>query len=515
MYEPSFSVPQNPAALSQFVAMELQRLALALSSAGKVVPLTSDQLASPSAAVLADLNAIYRLNVSPYTRYYSDGADLVQVPDASSSLANGDAGGLVVANNGATLAPKVGMRFTSDTGSTADSDPGAGLLKWNHATQSSATVLYVDIAETGGVDISDRIKLLSQGCILRIEQEDDSTRWQEWLLQGVVAASGYYKFSVIGVEFGSAIVDDKLIRVFVSGVSQGYLGGLSGDVTAVTYNSDGSVNAITIGGLTWTCGYNSNGTLATETITLTGADLVRTYAYDANGRYTGVSGAVERSGGIEMTWAQAKDLKTVIQSGSDSVEANGVRIFVTDIGSLVDSGGTKVPGASLEWRSTSATTGYWHAPGGVPYVNFTDSSAHASASESAALKTLTIPAVLLGPYGYVEIEHASDWGTTDVGTKQARAKVNGTSVHAIAASATGSSSKLGRVRVYNRGSVSSQFYVNAALANSGYGDSSSQFSTLSVNTDTTDLSITFTQENSSASDSTKFIYVSAVVRHSQ
>jgi hypothetical protein len=39
--------------------------------------LTAAQIASPSAAMLADLNATYRLNVAPYTRYQSTGTMLV------------------------------------------------------------------------------------------------------------------------------------------------------------------------------------------------------------------------------------------------------------------------------------------------------------------------------------------------------------------------------------------------------------------------------------------------------
>lgn len=42
-------------------------------------PLSSAQIASPTAAMLADLNATYQLNVAPYSRYYSDGQQLVPI----------------------------------------------------------------------------------------------------------------------------------------------------------------------------------------------------------------------------------------------------------------------------------------------------------------------------------------------------------------------------------------------------------------------------------------------------
>lgn len=40
-------------------------------------PLSTDQIASPSAAILADLNATYQLEEYPYSRYYSDGTQLL------------------------------------------------------------------------------------------------------------------------------------------------------------------------------------------------------------------------------------------------------------------------------------------------------------------------------------------------------------------------------------------------------------------------------------------------------
>lgn len=43
------------------------------------VDLSAAQIASPTPAMVADLNATYRLNVAPYTRYQSNGNDLVAV----------------------------------------------------------------------------------------------------------------------------------------------------------------------------------------------------------------------------------------------------------------------------------------------------------------------------------------------------------------------------------------------------------------------------------------------------
>lgn len=47
------------------------------------VDLTTAQVAAPSAAMLADLNATYRLNVAPYTRFMSNGTRLVSMSGTS------------------------------------------------------------------------------------------------------------------------------------------------------------------------------------------------------------------------------------------------------------------------------------------------------------------------------------------------------------------------------------------------------------------------------------------------
>lgn len=68
------------------------------------VDLTAAQIASPTALMIADLNATYRLNVAPYTRYQSDGTTLQAVTAGGVFLPL--AGGTVTGNvavTGSTL----------------------------------------------------------------------------------------------------------------------------------------------------------------------------------------------------------------------------------------------------------------------------------------------------------------------------------------------------------------------------------------------------------------------------
>ena len=46
-------------------------------------PLSQAQIDAPSAAMIADLNATYQLNAAPYSRYYSDGTQLLPLGGSS------------------------------------------------------------------------------------------------------------------------------------------------------------------------------------------------------------------------------------------------------------------------------------------------------------------------------------------------------------------------------------------------------------------------------------------------
>jgi hypothetical protein len=65
------------------------------------IDVTAAQVASPSAAMLADLNATFRLSVAPYSRYYSTGTALVGIPGLTGAAgATGGAAGAPVALTG-------------------------------------------------------------------------------------------------------------------------------------------------------------------------------------------------------------------------------------------------------------------------------------------------------------------------------------------------------------------------------------------------------------------------------
>lgn len=105
-----------------------------------------------------------------------------------------------------------GLTFTSDTDSTADSDPGNGLFKWNNATQGSATVLYFDNLTADGITSATFFASLGSGGFIYLQQSDDASKWQLWKWTATpTAGAGYYKFTVTLQANGGTIADAKTV----------------------------------------------------------------------------------------------------------------------------------------------------------------------------------------------------------------------------------------------------------------------------------------------------------------
>lgn len=149
-----------------------------------------------------------------------------------------DNGFLLVAGSGGGGGGGVGLtglQFTSDTGSTADSDPGNGLFKWNNATEASATSLFFDNQTADGVSMATFYASLSANGFIYIEQDDDPTKWQLWKWTAVTSASGYYKFPVTLQANGGSIADDKTTLVnFMPAGSATAWGAITGTLASQT-----------------------------------------------------------------------------------------------------------------------------------------------------------------------------------------------------------------------------------------------------------------------------------------
>lgn len=120
----------------------------------------------------------------------------------------------------------VGVQFTADTSSTSDADPGAGNIRWNHATQASATVIYLDDASADGAALTAIWPRLNAGGVMFLQHATDQDIWQIWEFTAINDASGYAKLTVtLWGASGSFADNDPMLVTLEKGQAPGVGGG--------------------------------------------------------------------------------------------------------------------------------------------------------------------------------------------------------------------------------------------------------------------------------------------------
>lgn len=136
---------------------------------------------------------------------------------------------------GGSGSASVAVQYVADTGSTADSDPGAGLLKWNNATQASATQLFLDDDTDDGVTLTALWAGLDAGGFLYLQSAADQDTWQIWEITSVTDATGYVKLGVALLANGGSFTDgDSMLVTLQQG--PGGSGDVVGPASSVANN---------------------------------------------------------------------------------------------------------------------------------------------------------------------------------------------------------------------------------------------------------------------------------------
>jgi hypothetical protein len=185
--------------------------------------------------------------------------------------------------------------------STTDGDPGAGILRFNHATYASVTEIYIDDADSnGGATQADTATWgASTSTIkgyLHIVDINDATTYARFKITAAVDdATGYNKITVVHLASNNTFSADDELSVHFTGVglkgdtgstgSQG-IQGPSGDITGVTAGTN-----LSGGGTSGTVTLN----LADATVSAKGA------ASFATADFTVTSGAVSLQGVVVKT----------------------------------------------------------------------------------------------------------------------------------------------------------------------------------------------------------------------
>ncbi len=84
--------------------------------------------------------------------------------------------------------------YTFDTGTT-DADPGSGKLRFDNATVSSVTHIYVDVLDSNGTDVTTWLNNMGGG-VVKLFNNSDPTKFAIFTVGSVTSVAGYDKLNV-------------------------------------------------------------------------------------------------------------------------------------------------------------------------------------------------------------------------------------------------------------------------------------------------------------------------------
>jgi hypothetical protein len=143
------------------------------------------------------------------------GADTVLISDASDSNATKTA---TIASIAVAAQAPTAFVYEIELGSTTDADPTDGLLKFNHATPSSATFLYIDDAEANLIDLSTYYASLPAVGWVMLFSRLDPAEWMIFKWSAITDGAGYFKFAVVHQASAGSFVDaDDVLVSFYPG----------------------------------------------------------------------------------------------------------------------------------------------------------------------------------------------------------------------------------------------------------------------------------------------------------
>jgi hypothetical protein len=300
-------------------------------------------------------------------------------------------------------APENGVKFAFES-TTTDTDQGAGKVWLNHGTPSSATVLYVDDVEAGGVSVNawvdtwdDVSNAVARGMIY-IASYGATNAIQVYKVTGAVtSASTYSKIAVTHVLTVGTISDgDSIGLTFVPGGADG-----SGDMTAANNLSDVASAATSFGNIKQAATTSATGVveLATDAETNTGSDTSRAVTPAGLTAWTGDTAVVTVGTIGTGTWEGTAVASSYMASatasakGAAELATTAETITGTDTGRVITPAGLHGALAGL----TDAT------------ITASDTVIFADANDSNALKEDTVQGIL---------DLASGGATTLIGTDE-------------------------------------------------------------------------------------------------
>lgn len=152
----------------------------------------------PTAAQPTPLNA----EIVRVTGIATDTLTIVRTQEGTSArtVVVGDQIAATVTDKTLTDIERQFIRYTYDDSSTADSDPGAGNLRFNNADPQSATEIYIDALDSDAVSRTNHIATWDQGLggelaigFLRVADTSDPANFVLLAVSAVSSETGYMK----------------------------------------------------------------------------------------------------------------------------------------------------------------------------------------------------------------------------------------------------------------------------------------------------------------------------------
>ncbi len=238
-----------------------------------------------------------------------------------------------------------GYFYKFDT-NTADSDPGAGEVKFNNGTYASATAIYINDADSNGASTATDVQSWGgststiKGSLHIVDINDSSTYARFKITAAVTDASGYNKITVEHLASNNTFsAADELSITFVRAGDKGTTGDTGSTGSTGSTGATGAAGTNSQLSMTWSSSTSDAdpgaGKIAFNNGTISSVSIL--YVDDADDASADISAYVQSWDDVSNT--EARGIVTITKEGTPSTYATfKVSGAVTDA-----SGYTKVP----------------------------------------------------------------------------------------------------------------------------------------------------------------------------